>query len=159
VGAKGTAQREVVLILFLRDTLLRMSIRLNHIGVAVQNLPELRKLFSLLGLSVQGTEAVPAQGVVTHFFPLQTDSPSIELLEVTDPEGTVAKFIEKRGPGIHHLSFTVPTGSLDPLCETLRQNSVRLIYDAPRAGAHGMRINFIHPASAGGMLLEIMEKA
>jgi methylmalonyl-CoA/ethylmalonyl-CoA epimerase len=136
-----------------------MSIRLNHIGVAVKNLPEMQKLFSLLGLEVTGTEAVPDQGVTTHFLPFPEGVASIELLEVTDPEGTVAKFIEKRGPGIHHLSFTVETGQLDPLCEKLRGAGVRLIYEAPRKGAHAMRINFIHPVSAGGILLEVMEKA
>jgi len=136
-----------------------MSIRLNHIGVAVKNLPEMQKLFSLLGLKVTGTEPVPDQGVTTHFLPFPEGVASIELLEVTDPEGTVAKFIEKRGPGIHHLSFTVDTGKLDLLCNELRKAGVRLIYDAPKRGAHSMRINFIHPASAGGMLLEVMEKA
>lgn len=135
-----------------------MSIRLNHIGVAVKNRPELEKLFALLGLKVTGTEAVPEQGVTTHFLPFPAGVASIELLEVTDPEGTVAKFIEKRGPGIHHLSFTVDPGTLDAVCEKLRKNGVRLIYDAPKMGAHSMRINFIHPASAGGMLLEVMEK-
>ncbi|MBS1961100.1 MAG: methylmalonyl-CoA epimerase [Bdellovibrionales bacterium] len=135
-----------------------MSIRLNHIGVAVKNRPELEKLFALLGLKVTGTESVPEQGVTTHFLPFPAGVASIELLEVTDPEGTVAKFIEKRGPGIHHLSFTVDPGTLDAVCEKLRNNGVRLIYDAPKMGAHSMRINFIHPASAGGMLLEVMEK-
>lgn len=149
----------MVLILFLRDTFPLMSIQLNHIGVAVRNLPELRKLFEMLGLSVSGTEAVPDQGVITHFLPIPAGLASIELLEVTDPDGTVAKFIDKRGPGIHHLSFTVVTGDLDPLCAKLRKNGVRLIYDTPKMGAHSMRINFIHPASAGGMLLEVMEKA
>ena len=158
MGAKGTAQRGVVLILFLRDTFPLMSIRLNHIGVAVQNLPEMQKLFALLGLKVTGTEPVPEQGVTTHFLPLPPGVASIELLEVTDPEGTVAKFIAKRGPGIHHLSFTVNSGELDSLCAKLRHAGIRLIYDAPKLGAHSMRINFIHPASAGGMLLEVMEK-
>jgi methylmalonyl-CoA/ethylmalonyl-CoA epimerase len=154
---KGTAQREVVLILFLGDTLSLMSIRLNHIGVAIQSLPEMQKLFSLLGLSITGTEPVPDQGVTTHFLPFPSGVASIELLEVTDPEGTVAKFIAKRGPGIHHLSFTVAKGELDALCAKLRENGVRLIYENPKAGAHSMRINFIHPSSAGGMLLELME--
>lgn len=149
----------MVLILFFGDTFSLMSIHLNHIGVAVQNLPEMRKLFALLGLKVTGTEPVPDQGVTTHFLPFPAGVASIELLEVTDPEGTVAKFIAKRGPGIHHLSFTVDTGRLDPLCAELRAAGIRLIYDAPKRGAHAMRINFIHPASAGGMLLEVMEKA
>jgi hypothetical protein len=67
--------------------------------------------------------------------------------------------MQKRGAGIHHLSFTVKKGELDSLLGKLRANGIRLIYDQPKAGAHQMRINFIHPASAGGMLIELMEKA
>lgn len=134
-----------------------MKASLNHIGVAVSNLPELKKLFSILGLSVSHTEPVPEQGVITHFLPLPRVPSQIEFLEVTDPQGTVAKFIEKRGPGIHHLSFQVEKGQLDPLCVRLKSEGYRLIYDAPRNGAHSMRINFVHPASAGGILIEVME--
>lgn len=134
-------------------------LNLNHIGIAVADLPAVQKLFGLLGLQVTHTEKVPEQGVNTHFLPLNTipGNAHFELLEVSDPEGTVAKFIEKRGPGIHHLSFTVGRGELEPLCEKLKTAGCRLIYDQPRAGAHGMRINFIHPASAGGILVEVME--
>lgn len=135
--------------------------QLNHIGIAVAQLPELKKLFQLLGLEITHTEDVPEQGVKTHFLPVQ-NSPagaSFEFLEATDPSGSVARFIEKRGPGIHHLSFTVERGELDSLCLRLKSEGYRLIYDAPKAGAHQMRINFIHPASAGGMLIEIMEPA
>ncbi len=130
---------------------------LNHIGIAVQNLPELKRLFSLLGFQVEHTESVPDQGVVTHFLPLPREAGHLELLEVADPEGTVAKFIQKRGPGIHHLSFLLKKGELDSLCQSLRVEGFRMIYDAPHLGAHGMRINFIHPASAGGILIEVME--
>jgi methylmalonyl-CoA/ethylmalonyl-CoA epimerase len=132
---------------------------LNHIGIAVSDLPAVKKLFAILGMSVHHTEPVPDQGVVTHFLPFAVEKPAshLELLEVTDPEGAVAKFIGKRGPGIHHLSFTVTKGELDALCAKLKAEGYRLTYDAPRDGAHGMRINFIHPASAGGMLIEIME--
>jgi methylmalonyl-CoA epimerase len=121
-----------------------MSLTLNHIGVAVKDLPEMKKLFAVLGLSISGTEPVPEQGVTTHFLPLPKAAPSIELLEVTDPKGTVAKFIEKRGPGIHHLSFTVTKGGLDSLCAKLIQSGYRMIYPAPKNG---------------GMLIEIMEPA
>lgn len=136
-----------------------MSIRLDHIGVAVKDLPEMKRLFEILGLRVANTEPVPDQGVTTHFLPLPKETASIELLEVTDPEGTVAKFIAKKGPGIHHLSFGMKTGELDPLCAKLRAAGYRLTYDAPKMGAHSMRINFIHPASAGGILIEVMEPA
>ena len=134
-----------------------MPATLNHIGIAVTNLPELKKLFALLGLTVTHTEPVADQGVVTHFIPLPVVQGHLEFLEATDPQGAVAKFMQKRGPGIHHLSFQVGKGELLPLCEKLRANSYRLTYEQPKAGAHQMLINFIHPASAGGMLIELME--
>ena len=132
---------------------------LNHIGIAVSDLPGVKRLFTILGMSVAHLESVPEQGVRTHFLPFNVEKSDshLELLEVTDPEGAVAKFIQKRGPGIHHLSFRAEKGELDPLCIQLRSEGYRLIYDTPRDGAHSMRINFIHPASAGGMLIEIME--
>jgi methylmalonyl-CoA epimerase len=130
---------------------------LNHIGIAVNDLAAMKKLFSILNLNVNHTEAVPEQGVVTHFFPLPVGETNLELLEVTDPEGTVAQFIKKRGPGIHHLSFSVTQGELLPLCGRLKAAGYRLIYDQPRPGAHGMNVNFIHPAHCGGILIEVME--
>jgi methylmalonyl-CoA/ethylmalonyl-CoA epimerase len=132
---------------------------LNHIGIAVSDLPGLKKLFSILGVNVAHLESVPEQGVRTHFLPFQVekDQSYIELLEVTDPEGAVAKFIQKKGPGIHHLSFRVEKGELDSLCLRIQAEGYRLVYDAPRDGAHQMRVNFIHPASAGGVLIEVME--
>ena len=132
--------------------------QLNHIGIAVSNLPELKKLFLLLNFQVSHTEAVPEQGVLTHFLPLPSSHSFLEFLEPIDPNGTVAQFIQKRGPGIHHLSFQVEDHTLDQICDRLRAEGYRLIYDSPRKGAHEMRINFIHPSSAGGMLIELMEK-
>jgi methylmalonyl-CoA/ethylmalonyl-CoA epimerase len=141
-----------------------MPIILNHIGIAVADLPGVKKLFSILGMETTHLEPVPEQGVRTHFLPFEVEgereagrASCLELLEVTDPEGTVAKFIQKRGAGIHHLSFRVAQGELDPLCAKLKAEGYKLTYDAPRPGAHHMRVNFIHPASAGGMLIEVME--
>lgn len=114
-------------------------------------------------MTLTHVEDVAEQGVRTHFIPLAVEEKArdggsqIELLEVIDPASTVAKFLEKRGPGIHHLSFRVDRGGLDALSLRLKAEGFRLIYDQPKAGAHGMRINFIHPATAGGMLIEIME--
>lgn len=133
---------------------------LNHIGIAVSDLPAMKRLFSFLGLDVSFTEAVPEQGVTTHFLPLPVLQGHLELLEVSDPEGTVAQFLKKKGPGIHHLAFQVAQGSsgeLVTLCERLRSAGYRLIYDQPRLGAHKMKVNFIHPSSAGGLLIELME--
>lgn len=137
-------------------------VRLNHIGIAVADIPKLQKLFALLGLAVTHQEGVPEQGVRTHFLPFRVGDDGfghLEFLEPVDPEGTVAKFIQRRGPGVHHLSFTLPRGELDRLCARLRAEGYRLIYEQPRAGAHSMRINFIHPSSAGGILIEVMEPA
>lgn len=133
-------------------------VRLDHIGIAVADLPGMTKLLTLLGLGVNAVEDVPEQGVRTHFLPLPPEGSTLELLEPTDPAGAVSKFIEKKGPGIHHLSFRVQKGELDRLSVRLRMEGYRLIYDQPKFGAHGMRINFIHPVSAGGVLIEIMEQ-
>ena len=137
-----------------------MRAKLNHIGIAVSDATALKKakrLFEILGLPSGHIEAVPEQGVVTHFVDLPPEPAHLEFLEISDPQGTVAQFVAKRGPGVHHLSFLLERGDLDRACEKLRAEGYRMIYDAPRAGAHGMRINFVHPASTGGLLVEIME--
>lgn len=142
-----------------------MKVWLGHIGVAVQDtasLTRLKRLFELMGLETTHTESVPSQGVTTHFLPLPNpngETSSLEFLEVIDPEGTVAQFLKKRGPGIHHLSFEVSRGSLDPLLKKIALEGYKLIYSEPKPGAHHMRVNFIHPSSGGGMLIELMEKA
>lgn len=131
--------------------------QLNHIGIAINDLPRMQLLFSILGLGITEVETVADQGVRAHFLPLSTAESRIELLEAIDPEGTVAQFMKKRGPGIHHLSFTVDKGQLDPLCTQLVSQGFRLIYPLARTGAHKMRINFIHPSTCGGILVEVME--
>ncbi len=133
-------------------------IQLNHIGIAVQDLPAMQRLFALLGLMPAWIESVPDQGVVTHFYPLPLADGALELLEPSDPKGAVSQFISKRGPGVHHLSFMVDKGEMDLLCANLRSNGYRLVYDEAKQGAQGMRINFIHPATSGGVLVELMEK-
>ena len=134
------------------------NITLNHIGIATQTgNTQLSKLFSILGISKGVSEKVAEQGVSVHFFNLGGTPPHLELLEVDDPEGTVAKFIEKRGPGIHHLSFLLEDGGLDQLITRLKSEGFKFTYAEPKLGAQNMRINFIHPASAGGVLIELME--
>jgi methylmalonyl-CoA/ethylmalonyl-CoA epimerase len=136
------------------------SITLNHIGIATQSgNTQLDKLFQILGFVRTHSEAVPDQGVKVHFFELPGQAPHLETLEIVDPAGTVAKFVEKRGPGIHHLSFQVPVGRLDSLITELKAAGYKFTYDAPKKGAHNMRINFIHPATAGGVLIELMESS
>jgi methylmalonyl-CoA/ethylmalonyl-CoA epimerase len=136
------------------------QVSLNHIGIATATgNTELEKLFRILGITRGISEEVKEQGVKVHFFSPEGSPPHLELLEVQDPTGSVARFIEKRGPGIHHLSFQVETGGLDPLIATLKAEGFKFTYETPKAGAQGMRINFIHPATAGGVLVELMEGA
>lgn len=137
---------------------MQTAVSLNHIGIAMESgNQQLEKLFKLLGIHRGTSESVPEQGVNVHFFNLMGEPPHLELLEVQDPEGSVAKFIQKRGPGIHHLSFSVESGKLDSLIRDLKQEGYRFTYPEPRLGAQNMRINFIHPGTAGGVLIELME--
>ena len=134
-----------------------MTISLDHIGIAVADLAAVKKLYSLLGLQVGHVESVPSEGLKAHFLTLPPVETHLELLVSENPESTMAKFIAKRGPGIHHLSFRVENGRLDPLCDQLRREGYRLIYDSPQTGAQKMRVNFIHPAASGGVLIELSE--
>lgn len=135
----------------------KWNARLDHAAVATREPEKLKKVLELIGLGFTGTEPVPSQGVLTHFLKGEPNHiPQVELLEPTDNQGVIAKYLDKKGVGIHHLSFMVD--HLDALCGELKQNGVRLTYDAPREGAHHTRVNFIHPESTGGVLIEISEK-
>lgn len=133
------------------------SVSFDHAAVATREPHKLKHVLSILGLIDEGSEPVPSQGVVTHFLRPEPGVPMIEILEPTDPQGVIEKFLARKGPGIHHLSFRVTR--LDELCVALRQENIRLVYDSPRPGAHHTRVNFIHPESCGGILIEISEKA
>ena len=127
---------------------------IEHIGIAVNSIAEALPFYEkVLGLKCYNIEEVADQKVKTAFFMIgQT---KIELLDSTDPEGPVGKFIEKRGEGIHHIAFAV-----DNIEERLREAEaagVRLIDTAPRKGAEGLSIAFIHPKSTFGVLTELCE--
>ncbi|MFO7616270.1 MAG: methylmalonyl-CoA epimerase [Bacteroidales bacterium] len=125
--------------------------KIEHIGIAVSNLEEAVRFYEdVLGLNCYGIEELADQRVRTAFF-LVGDT-KIELLESTDPEGPIGKFIEKRGEGIHHLAFAVEdTG--EALAEVAGKG-VRLIDEKSRAGAEGLKIGFLHPKSTLGVLTE-----
>lgn len=133
------------------------AVSFDHAAIATNDSEKLKKVLGIIGLLDSGTEPVPSQGVTTHFLRPEPGHTAVEILEVTDPQGTVAKYLQKKGPGIHHISFMVT--KLDDLCAALRASGVRLTYDAPRPGAHNTRVNFIHPESTGGILIEVSEKA
>jgi len=129
--------------------------KVDHIGVAVSNLEEALKVYTdVLGLKLHGTEVVEEQKVRVAFMPV--GDTEIELLESTDPEGPIAKFIEKRGEGIQHIAFRVD--DIEEALEQMRQKGVRLIDEKPRYGAGGARIAFLHPKSTGGVLVELCQR-
>ena len=128
---------------------------IEHIGIAVKSLETAIPFYEeMLGLKCYSVEEVADQKVKTAFFKIgQT---KIELLESTDPEGAIGKFIENKGEGIHHIAFSTEDGvqkSLDELAE----KGIRLIDKAPRNGAEGLRIGFLHPKSTLGVLTELCE--
>lgn len=128
--------------------------KLEHIGIAVKNLEEAIKIYEAFGLQVDSIEVVKEQKVTTAFIPC--GSVNLELLEAIGNEGPVAKFIEKRGEGIHHISLRVKNiaASLDKL----KEKGIRLVDETPRKGAHNSKIAFIHPKATKGVLIELVEK-
>lgn len=128
---------------------------IDHIGIAVKSIEEGKKFFSdILGLKFEKTEIIEKQKIKTGFFPI-TDS-KLELLESTEADGPVAKFIEARGQGVQHIAFRVE--NLDEALAELKEKGVRLIDQEPRKGAGGARIAFIHPKETSGVLVELCEK-
>jgi methylmalonyl-CoA epimerase len=126
---------------------------LDHIGIAVKSL-DAAQIYEALGLSIEHIETVETQGVRTAF--LSAGDANLELLEATGADSPVAKFIEKRGEGIHHLCFRVD--DIEAHLVTLKTKGYRLINDAPVPGAHGCRVAFLHPAAGNGVLIELSEK-
>lgn len=127
---------------------------IEHIGIAVQNLQEAIKFYEeKLGLKCYAIEEVPDQKVKTAFF--KVGQTKIELLESTDPEGPIGKFIEKKGEGIHHIAFAVK--NIENQLSELASKDVKLIDQQPRKGAEGLDIAFLHPKSTFGVLMELCE--
>lgn len=129
--------------------------KLDHIGIAVEKLDDSLAIWEgTLGLILHGTEEVVEQKVRTAFLPLGESE--IELLESTDPEGPIAKFIAAKGQGIQHLAFRVD--NIEAALEELKAKGIRLIDEKPRYGAGGAKIAFLHPKSTGGVLIELCER-
>ncbi|NLN95612.1 MAG: methylmalonyl-CoA epimerase [Bacteroidales bacterium] len=127
---------------------------IEHIGIAVSNLEESIKFYEdVLGFQCYAIEEVKDQKVKTAFF--KVGQTKIELLESTDSEGPIGKFIEKRGEGVHHIAFAVK--GIEDALSKMEEKGVRLIDKAPRAGAEGLDIAFLHPKSTGGVLIEFCE--
>jgi methylmalonyl-CoA/ethylmalonyl-CoA epimerase len=128
---------------------------IEHLGIAVKSLEEAIPYYEkVLGMTLYNIEEVADQKVRTAFF--RVGDTKIELLEATAPESSIAKFIESRGEGIHHIAYAVE-GIEGALAEA-EEKGIRLIDKTPRAGAEGMTIAFLHPKSTGGVLTEFCEK-
>lgn len=126
---------------------------LDHIGIATSDPEKTRWFFrEVLGLSSGGQENVPSQAVAVEFFPLATGSTRLEILESTHNDGPIAKYLQKRGGGIHHLALRVK--DLPTTIKRMEQHNVRLLPTTP--GAEGTTVVFIHPASTGGVLVELV---
>jgi methylmalonyl-CoA/ethylmalonyl-CoA epimerase len=128
--------------------------KIDHIGIATSHLDEALALWrDTLGLHVTSTEDVTEQGVRVAMLPLGESQ--IELLEPLTPNSPVGKFLEKRGPGIHHVALRVT--NIQAALVRLKENGARLIDETPRVGAGGCLVAFIHPSSANGVLLELVQ--
>ncbi|MFM8392850.1 MAG: methylmalonyl-CoA epimerase [Acidobacteriota bacterium] len=128
---------------------------LGHLGLAVSSIDEaLRFWRDALGLELKEVETVPDQGVRVAMLPVGESR--VELLEALQPDSPVGKFLERRGPGLHHLCLEVT--DLPATLGRLRNAGIRLIDEEPRPGAGGALVAFVHPASTGGVLLELTQK-
>ena len=130
--------------------------RIEHLGIAVKNLEEAIPMYeALLNTPCYKREGVASEGVMTAFF--QIGESKIELLEASNPESPIAKFLEKRGAGFHHVAFEVD--DIDEEIERLSNEGFQLIHSTPKDGADNKRIAFLHPKSSDGLLVELcMEK-
>lgn len=127
--------------------------KIDHIGVAVHSIEDGRKFYEHLGLRVEEIEEVEAEGVRVAMIPCGESR--IELLEPTRDDSPIAKFLAKRGPGVHHVCLG--TDDIDGQDGKLREAGVRVLRPEPTLGAGGRRVQFIHPKSAGGVLLELSQ--
>jgi methylmalonyl-CoA epimerase len=126
---------------------------IDHLGIAVKSLAAAKGIYEKLGLSVSAEETVEGEQVRCVMVPV--GETRLELLEPTSDSSVIAKFIAKRGEGLHHVSLRVP--NLSATVERLKRDGVRLVSDEIKVGAGGHRYVFVHPSSTGGVLLELVE--
>jgi len=135
---------------------IRAMNKIEHIGIAVKDLQQSGLIYeTILGVKSYKTERVESEKVDTMFF--RTGDSKIELLQATGPDSTIAKFIEKKGEGIHHIAFDVD--DIEKEMERLRNEGFILLNDRPKPGADNKLVCFVHPKSAGGVLIELCQDA
>lgn len=131
------------------------ALKVDHIGIAVKNLDETLKFYTdVLGLEVEGTEVVEEQKVKVAFLPI--GDTEVELLESTADDGPIAKFIERNGEGVQHIAFKVD--NIEEAIAYMKEKGMRMIDEAPRYGAGGAKIAFVHPKSSHRVLVELSER-
>ncbi|GAB3297989.1 methylmalonyl-CoA epimerase [Epidermidibacterium keratini] len=135
-----------------------MFTEINHVGIAVADLDAAKEFYkNSFDMSVVHEETNEEQGVREAMLAVGDSGSCIQLLAPLTPESTIAKFLDKSGPGIQQMAYTVE--DIDAVSATLRERGLRLLYDEPRRGTANSRINFIHPKDAGGVLVELVEPA
>ena len=131
---------------------------IDHVGIAVSDLDEAVAFYrDTYGMHVLHEEVNEEQGVREAMVGVGDSGSCIQLLAALSPESTIAKFLDRSGPGIQQLALRVP--DVEQVSDVLRDRGLRLLYDAPRRGTSGSRVNFIHPKDAGGVLVELVEPA
>lgn len=133
---------------------MKIEIELDHIGIAVESLEKGKVFYEALGLGPMTVEEVPSEKVRAGFFELGNDA-RLELLEATSSDSAIAKFLEKRGPGVQQVCLRVK--DLRAVMAALKAKGVQFVGDEPRVGAHGALVAFVHPKSTGGVLLELSQ--
>ena len=137
-----------------------MLTRIDHVGIAVADLDEAIEFYErVFGLRCVHTEVNEVQGVREAMLAVGTEDggPMIQLLAPLTPESTIGKFLDKSGPGIQQMAYTVD--DIEATAAELRAQGMRLLYDEPRTGTAGSLINFVHPKDAGGVLVELVQPA
>ena len=142
----------------LPDDVRHLFTAIDHVGVAVPDLDEAMAFYrDVYGMTVLHEETNEEQGVREAMVGVGDSGSCIQLLAPLDESSTIAKFLDKKGPGIQQLAYRVT--DVEQVSAILRERGVRLLYDAPRRGTAGSRINFLHPKDAGGVLVELVEPA
>ena len=131
---------------------------IDHVGIAVPDLDEAIAFYSeKYGMTLLHEESNEEQGVREAMMGVGDSGSCIQLLAPLSPESTIAKFLDRSGPGMQQLAYRVT--DIEAVCETLRARGLRLLYDVPKRGTSNSRVNFIHPKDAGGVLVELVEPA
>ena len=135
-----------------------LLVAIDHVGIAVPDLDDALEFYaSTFGLHSVHEEVNEEQGVREAMLAVGDSDARIQLLALLNEDSTIAKFIDRNGPGIQQLAYRVT--DIDAVCETLRERGVRLLYDAPKRGTSDSRVNFVHPKDAGGVLVELVQPA